>query len=112
METTLTVAAIFTGIFTFAFGMAWLMPLAVTSVEQRKKQPARSDTLLAVLDLVLMITEFIPVFWLFRAIPAAPSTYRAVRTKWAAEKSIRFFFYAFLACAVATVALFFLQCRR
>lgn len=102
METIVTVIGIFAGLFTFAFGMAWAMPLFAARTEQA--QPAsKSDWTFAGWDLILILLDCVPIFWLFRAVPEIPSTYTAARDKWRSESSIRGCFYAWLVSLTVTV---------
>lgn len=102
MQETATIILAFSGIFTFAFGMAWLFPL-VAAHSKHPKPPTRSDWLFGGMDLVLCLMDCIPVFWLIRAIPEAPSAYAEARRKWREEKSIRLCFYLFIISAATTV---------
>ena len=94
------ITACFSGIFSFAFGMAWSLPLMAAHSEQKSVScnGNKRDVVFGGLDFLLVIFDCIPLFWLFRAISETPSAYKAVRDKWKSEASIRWSFKAFLVC--------------
>ena len=102
MNNTMTVILAFGGIFTFAFGMAWFLPLSAARSEQAEP-PSKGDWIFGGADLILILLDCFPLFWLFRAIPEIPSTYTAARDKWRKEPSIRGCFYAWLISLTVTV---------
>jgi hypothetical protein len=101
MEEIRIITLCFAGIFTFAFGLAWILPLIAAGQEDTK--PSRDDIATSIADLILILLDCIPVFWLFRAIPEAPSAYRAARETWRKEPSIRAMFWLSGASLVVTV---------
>ncbi len=106
MEEIRIIILCFSGIFTFAFGLAWILPLFAAG--QHDTKPSKDDFTTSILDLILILLDCIPVFWLFRAIPEAPSAYRAARETWRKEPSIRVMFWLSGASLVVTVgALYF-----
>jgi hypothetical protein len=101
MEELRTVILSFGGIFTFAFGLAWILPLATAGRKEAKLK--RDDAAFALLDLLLMAFDCIPFFWLFRAIPETPSAYRAARQAWRSQPTIRSMFWLSAAALVVTI---------
>jgi len=57
------------------------------------------------MDIVLMLFDCIPVFWLLRIVPTSSEEHQEVRKLWKNEKSIRQSFYSFLSCLLTSVAL-------
>ena len=97
MQTIPLIIFIHAAIFTFAFGLAWFLPLFGVREDHDVKPPKRErDWVFAWADVFLIIMDCFPLFWLFRAIPEVPSTYTAARKKWSKEASIRGCFYASL----------------
>ncbi|WAC21425.1 hypothetical protein OVA24_08500 [Luteolibacter sp. SL250] len=89
----------FSAIFTFAFGMAWFMPLVAARNEVRKEEATAHDTILTGADILLLIMDCFPFFWIFRTVgklPELPAAAREVREIWQAEPSIRRMFHAWL----------------
>jgi hypothetical protein len=107
MQTVFIVIIAFSGIFTFAFGMAALMPLLAAREEAQRKMDGR-DWTFAGLDLLLVLLDQLPFFSLARAIPALPADIAAMRRKWREEPSIRGCFIAFLISLVVLVVAAFL----
>lgn len=96
----------FFSIFTFAFAMAWILPLIIAHSEQKiGSNGDKQDVVFGCLDILFIFFDCFPLFWLFRAIPETPSAYKAVRDKWRSEASIRWSFKAFLVCvALCTIS--------
>ena len=90
-ETVRIIILCFGGIFTFAFGLAWIMPMVIAGQDQSERK--KSDVAWGLMDLILILLDCFPIFWLFRAIPEAPSAYRAARETWKKETSIRTMFW-------------------
>ena len=91
MEPVQTILLSFSGVFTFAFGLAWLLPLVTAGQEQRTV--SKGEVVTTLLDIALLLLDYIPVFWIFRAIPEAPSAYRAARLEWNNNASLRISFW-------------------
>jgi hypothetical protein len=106
MEQIRIITLCFGGIFTFAFGLAWIIPLFVAG--QKDTKPSRVDITTGVLDIILIILDCIPVFWLFRAIPEAPSAYKAAREAWTKEPSIRAMFWMSAVSFIVAVGSFYI----
>ncbi len=102
MEPLRIIILTFSGIFTFAYGLAWIVPL-VAAAKQESESSYVGQTL-RLLDLFLIILDCIPIFWLFRAIPSTPSAYRAARDAWLTQSSIRTSFWLSLAALTITLA--------
>ena len=96
MQTLPLIIFIHAAIFTFAFGLAWFLPLFAVQKDHDDRPKRERDWVIAWADVFLIIMDCFPVFWLFRAIPEVPSTYTAAREKWRKEASIRGCFYASL----------------
>ncbi len=101
MENPLVICLLsFSAIFTFAFGMAWFMPLvAARKAAVRNDEATAHDTVFTAADILLLIMDCFPFFWIFRTVgklPELPSTAREVREIWRAEPSIRRMFRAWL----------------
>lgn len=97
MPTIPLIIFIHAAIFTFAFGLAWFLPLIAVREDHDVSPTKRErDWVIAWADVLLIIMDCFPVFWLFRAIPEVPSTYTAAREKWRKEAGIRWCFYASL----------------
>jgi ABC-type antimicrobial peptide transport system permease subunit len=95
----------FGGIFTFAFGLAWFIPLVTAC--QKESEPTYGDTIFSLLDLLLLLLDCIPLFWIFRDIPQAPSTYRLARETWRNQPTIRtMFWYSSISLVITLVAAF------
>lgn len=96
----------FTVSFGFAFGMAWMLPLVAAGVDHRKAAAVtRVDTFFGLVDVILLIMDCIPFFWVFRSLSETPSACGAARKKWQEESSIRWSFHLFLICMVTTLSL-------
>lgn len=106
MEQIRIIILCFGGIFTFAFGLAWIIPLSLAG--QRESRCDKTSVTFGLLDLLLILLDCIPVFWLFRAIPEAPSAYRAVREAWKNEASIRIMFWLSFGSLAVTIGCCFL----
>lgn len=102
METIIVIGLCFSGTFAFAFGMAWFFPLATARSEAKGADEASPDFFI-LLDLLLILADSVPVFWLFRISPDSADR-EAIRKAWREEKSIRESFYSFLVCL--TISLF------
>jgi len=91
MEELLIVILFFSGVLTFAFGLAWMIPLFTS---MHKNESATSvDAAMTILDLILMLFDCIPFFWIIRAIPEAPSAYRSARETWRQNATVRSMFW-------------------
>lgn len=96
----------FGAVFTFALGLAWLIPLVIAGHKGLK--PTEHDESLAIFDMLLLLFDSIPIFWLFRAIPQAPSAYRSIRQTWKKEASIRNMFWLWSATLASTIGAIFI----
>lgn len=94
MEAIILPTSAFLGMFIFAFGMGWFMPLVAVYSDSQKNN--KSDFTYSILDILLMLFDCIPVFWLFRVFPASNSSLKRVRGEWTTNKSVRWSFYLFL----------------
>ena len=103
METLVTVIGILAATFSFAFGMAWFLPLAIAA-EKHREQSDQSEYAIAGLDLLLLVLDCIPIFWAFRAVSEDPSMCSEARKKWAEDRTVRGMFYAF--CVSLGIAIF------
>ena len=90
MEPVQTILLSFSGVLTFAFGLAWLLPLVTAGQEQRTA--SKGEVVTTLLDVVMLLFDYIPVFWIFRAVPASPLAYRAARLEWKNNSSLRISF--------------------
>ena len=109
-ETVFIVILTFSGIFTFAFGLAWFLPLVAARTDYGKQVPTKADMLMSGADLLLVLLDCIPFFWFFRALPEIPDACTEVRKRWREEASIRSCFYTWLVCLTvlaATLLLYF-----
>lgn len=88
-------------IFTFAFGLAWILPL--TTAGQKEAKPTKVDAAFSLVDLLLVFLDCFPLFWLFRAVPETPSAYRAAREAWRSQSSIRVMFWLSVIALTVTV---------
>lgn len=99
----------FSGTFAFAYGMAWFLPLFFASSEESKKR-RESGEVFWIFDLLLIIFDCIPVFWITGTLT---DTQREARKLWHREKSIRSSFYTFVGClttsGVLIVLLFWME---
>lgn len=102
MDKFIIVVLSFGGIFTFAFGMAWFLPLFAARTEEAEP-PTKKDWVFGGADLILLLLDCFAIFWHFRAIPEIPSTYTAARNKWRQEPGVRGCFYAWLISLTVTV---------
>jgi hypothetical protein len=97
----------FSGMFTFAFGMACLMPLATADAEkQAQRKPGKYEWGYHLLDTLAMIAHCLPVFSLMRLINELPGMIIEAREKWRQDATVRGCFYAFvisLACCMASI---------
>lgn len=101
MELALVFFLFIGGTLTFGFGLAWVIPLAAAGIEERK---AQSDTgPLALLDLILVLCDLLPIFLIFDFIKQAPEDYSAAKKQWKRESSIRIAFYSSLIAATITL---------
>jgi hypothetical protein len=91
MEEVRIIILCFAGIFTFAFGLGWVVPLCVACHKENK--PSKVNITVSILDLIMILLDFIPVFGILRALPEAPSAYRASREAWRKEPYIRAMFW-------------------
>lgn len=105
MEEVRIIMLCFAGSFTFAFGLGWIIPLCAAC--RKEKKPTRVDIAASILDLIMILLDCIPVFWIFRAIPEAPSAYRASREAWRKEPYIwAMFWLSATSLIVAVLALY------
>ena len=104
MEVVLFIALCFSGIFAFAFGMAWFLPLASARSNIVEETPKR-DVVFPLLDIVLMLFDCIPFFWFFRVLPTSSAAHQEVRRLWKEEESIRNSFYSFVWSVATSVIL-------
>lgn len=95
METTILAIIAFCGMFTFAFGMAWILPL-FTAHANITKDRSDTDIVFPLLDVLLMTMDCIPLFWLVRIKPLSCEWREAARQVWSEEPSVRNCFYGFL----------------
>lgn len=103
METLRIVILAYSGVFTFAFGLGWIIPLASAHAEvEQEKKPY--DGLFFAADLILFLLDCIPFFWIFRVLPRVPDGYRALKEKWGEEASIRRCFYLFVFSGSVTLS--------
>lgn len=103
METAITVIGILAAAFSFAFGMAWFLPLAIAA-DKLRKNPDQSEYAIAGLGLLLLVLDCIPVFWIFRAVSETPTMCSEAQKKWAEDRCVRRMFYAF--CVSLGIAIF------
>ncbi|MGJ8674270.1 hypothetical protein, partial [Rubritalea sp.] len=104
MHPAITVITTLLGMFAFAFGLAWFVPLASAHSDNRKSRPA-GDIAFPLLDILLLLLDCIPIFWLFRSVPFSSEARHDVKDQWRKDKSIRVCFYLFLACCTLILLL-------
>lgn len=101
METIRLILLSFGGIFTFAFGLAWILPLMIAGQEELAKK--KGSEVVLFMDLLLLAFDCIPIFWAFRALSEAPSTLREARALWKSERSIRSMFWLSMIALTVTI---------
>ena len=106
MDETLIILACFTGIFTFAFGLAWSIPLVAAGMEERKAE--LKPTVRDIADIWLILNDMIPIFLVIDLFRKAPEDYSAAKKKWKSDGMIRASFYISILSGLTTWALSYL----
>lgn len=107
MEAIFTPAVALLGIFVFAFGAAWFIPLVTANAERMREQEGANEPIHAAtlfLDSLLILCDSIPVFWILRVFHSNKGATSAARDKWKNEISIRRCFYLWLTSTSLLIA--------
>lgn len=105
MNEILIIALCFSGVFTFAFGLAWFLPLFATGMEERSKEIKEESIFKGLVDILLVLGDMIPIFLLFDMFKQAPEGYSAAKRKWREERTIRSCFCIFCLLGISTIVL-------
>jgi hypothetical protein len=100
------IVPILSGILTFAFGLAWAIPM-LQAGDRGRPADAR-DLHFGLLDLLLVLLDFLPIFGPLRALPRLPAAHAAAREVWRSDPAVRRFFRLSLASATIFAASLFL----
>ena len=106
MEDLRVILLTFSGIFAFAFGMAWVLPLFSAGESSYGKR--QGDETKTFVDLLLICFDCIPIFWILRTIEEAPESCRAAKNAWDNQQSIRITFWSSLISTLVFVVVWFL----
>tara|TARA_B100001093_G_scaffold497625_1_gene544780 strand:- start:79 stop:414 length:336 start_codon:yes stop_codon:yes gene_type:complete len=100
-----TIIAILSGTFSFAFGMAWLIPLGIARNEAMEldEQTDNVRTTFILFDFFLLIMDVIPIFWVITLLMDAPDTMKVTKEKWNEDKMIPICFWTFIGCISLTI---------
>lgn len=86
---------IFSGVLSFAFAMAWTIPLMQAG---EKACPSEStDLRFGFFDLILVVLDCIPFLAMLRGLTRLPAAHTAARELWHSDPSVRKLFRLFLA---------------
>ena len=106
MTTLYLIIVIHSVIFTLCFGAAAILPLIKGHADSKPKNKVDDTSSYELIgDILLILLDCMPVFWLFRAVPEVPGIYMTAHKRWNERKSIRMFFYLslfFLGLSVIT----------
>jgi hypothetical protein len=97
MDSAWLIVPILSGLLTFAFGLAWIIPMLQAGDHGRPADA--SDIPFGLLDLLLVLLDFLPLFGLLRALPRLPAAHAAAREVWRSDPAVRRFFRLSLASA-------------
>jgi hypothetical protein len=106
MNEILIILACFSGIFTFAFGMASCLPLIAAGVEERKTE--LKPTVRDIADIWFILNDMIPIFLAIDLFRKAPQDYSAAKKKWKSDGMIRTSSYISILSGLTTWALTYL----
>ena len=106
MDVTLIILLCFSGIFTFAFGLAWCIPLAAAGMEERESE--LKPTVRDIADIWLILNDMIPIFLVVDLFRKAPEDYSAAKKKWKSDGMIRASFYISIISGLSTWAVTYL----
>ena len=110
MQSAWLIVPILSGILTFAFGLAWAIPM-LQAGDRGRLADAR-DLPFGLIDLLLVLLDFLPIFGLLRALPRLPAAHAAARALWRSDPAVRRFFRLSLASATIFAASLFLLAHR
>lgn len=105
MNEILIVLLCFSGIFTFAFGLAWALPLFTAGMEERNKEVELKPRTRDFADILLVLNDMLPVFLIFDIFRQAPEDYSAAKRKWKEDSMVRVSFWIFLSSGITCIAL-------
>ena len=107
METALLITTLMGVTFSFAFGMAWFVPLVSARAEYLASDDIEKGlvkkSVFAVLDILLLLIDTIPIFWIISCFMDAPETMKAGIKRWKEEKMIRVCFWLFVGCVSLSI---------
>jgi hypothetical protein len=106
MDIILVVLLFLSGTFTFAFGLAWTLPLVTAGIEERKIED--QPRFRGIADILLILNDMIPIFFIFDILRQAPEDYSAAKKQWKSEGMIRASFYISLLSGISTVCIVYI----
>tara|TARA_B100001093_G_scaffold142646_1_gene135085 strand:+ start:283 stop:618 length:336 start_codon:yes stop_codon:yes gene_type:complete len=104
------IIAFLSGTFSFAFGLAWIIPLLTARMEEMNHEQHNDNSYssLGILDFFLILIDVIPIFWIIGFIAEAPDTMEAAINKWKEDSMIRICFWSFIGCTSITITSIFM----